>query len=199
MLDRTIPYHNMILRCDALQHRRVILPAGYRLGCYQPGMEKAWAQLECGIGDFISDEDAERYFLSRYAQADKPENILFLIDPKQQVVGSCIAWTDLRLGKAVASLHWLVVAEAYQGRGLGRALCCAALNRFYEEGRQPVYIHTQPWSYPAVFLYLSLGFRLQKKDTFAAYQNEYIQAMQALRNILPDEEYQALVRASCEA
>lgn len=58
------------------------------------------------------------------------------------------------------------------------------MNLFAAQGRTPVYLHTQPWSWKAIFLYLSLGFRLQRTDTFAAFNNEYSQAMAALRPVI---------------
>jgi hypothetical protein len=55
-----------------------------------------------------------------------------------------------------------------------------------------VYIHTQPWSYKAILLYIDLGFKIQISDTFGSYKNEYIEAMKALSNILPKDQYQKL-------
>ncbi len=80
--------------------------------------------------------------------------------------------------------------------GLGRALCCAAMDRFAQRNGFPVYIHTQPWSWKAVFLYLSLGCRIQKTDTFSRYRNEYEQAMTTLKRIVTAEKYQVLLAAS---
>jgi len=57
------------------------------------------------------------------------------------------------------------------------------MNIFEAQDKFPVYIHTQPWSWKAIFLYLSLGFKLQKHDTFSHYENEYHQAMAEIKRL----------------
>ena len=197
MLDRTIPFYNTIMRCDGCQHIDLNLPSGFSIEPYKRGYEKAWAELEYGIGDFDSLEDAQQYFAETYLRDDAvTDNILFLLNEDGTVIGSCIAWRDMRNGYLVSSLHWLVVEDRYTGSGLGRALCSAVMNIYENKKQFPVYIHTQPWSWKAIFLYLSLGFRLQKVDTFSHYENEYDKAMGALRKIVSDEQYAILQELS---
>ena len=197
MLDRTIPFRNTILRCDQYSPQAPVLPEGFSVVPYQPGDERAWAALECSIGDFASAGEAEQYFVSTYLKdRGLQNNLLFLRNAENRAVGSAIAWRDPRGDAAVSSLHWLVVEESCQGRGLGKALCCAAMNRFCEQGALPVYVHTQPWSWKAILLYVSLGFRLQREDSFSHYENEYAAAMAALKAILPADRYEALLAAS---
>ena len=113
-------------------------------------------------------------------------------------MGSCIAWQDMRGISSVSSLHWLVVDERYQKIGLGRALCTSVMNIYAERQGLPVYIHTQPWSWKAILLYISLGFKLQKTDTFSHYENEYEKAMIELRKITTPEQYELLKQSSEE-
>lgn len=116
--------------------------------------------MEYSVGDFDSLEEAENYFVATYMQEQALlSNILFLLDEDKSVVGSCIAWQDKRKDSYVSSLHWLIVDKKYHGMGLGKALCCATMNIFEEHKNFPVYIHTQPWSWKTIFLYLSLGFK----------------------------------------
>ena len=82
--------------------------------------------------------------------------------------------------------------------GLGRALCCATMKIFEEQANFPVYIHTQPWSWKAIFLYLSLGFKLQKNDSFSHYENEYYQAMAELKKIVSEKQFELLQEFSEE-
>ncbi len=192
MLDRTIPFYNTIMRCDGYDRQPVALPDGYWIGAYRPGNERDWARLERAIGDFGSEEEAEAYFREKYLTSGCRGDILFLFDDGGAAAGSCIAWTDGRGDGLVNSLHWLVVDEAHQGRGCGRALCAAAMNRFHQRNRRPIYIHTQPWSWKAILLYSSLGFRLQKTDTFGAYVNQYEDAVSALQGVLTEEQIRAL-------
>ena len=197
MLDRTIPFYNTIMKCSDYSPRRAELPDGFSIVSYQRGYEKDWAKLEYDIGDFDSLDAAEKYFVETYLQnSELLPNILFLLNREHSIVGSCIAWQDLQGAKSVSSLHWLVVQERYQGIGLGRALCMAVMNIYAEREALPVYIHTQPWSWKAILLYVSLGFRLQKTDTFSHYENEYGKAMAELRKIVSEEQYEKLLRSS---
>ncbi len=199
MLDRTIPFYNTIMKCSDYSPRHVELPDGFSIVSYQHGFEKEWAKLEYDIGDFDSLEAAEKYFVETYLQnSELFPNILFLLNRGHEIAGSCIAWHDMQGENSVSSLHWLVVQERYQGRGLGRALGTAVMNIYAERGALPVYIHTQPWSWKAVLLYFSLGFRLQKTDTFSHYENEYGKAMAELRKTVSEEQYELLLQSSEE-
>ena len=174
VLDRTIPFYNTIMKCADFSHRENILPEGFSIASFQPGYEKEWARLEHSTGDFESPGEAENYFVETYL----------------------IAWKDMRGGETVSSLHWLVVDEAYQRIGLGRALCIAVMNIYAKKDAFPVYIHTQPWSWKAILLYSSLGFRLQKTDSFSHYVNEYEKAMTELRKTVPEDRYELLKQTS---
>ena len=199
MLDRTIPFYNTIMKCSDCRRRKAELPASFSIVSYRDGYEKGWAELEYAIGDFGSAEEAEKYFTETYLR--NPERfpaILFALNKNKDIAGSCIAWQDPRGADSVSSLHWLVVDEQYQGIGLGKALAAAVMNIYAERGAFPVYIHTQPWSRKAIFLYLSLGFKLQKTDTFSHYENEYGKAMAELRKIVTEEQYQMLLQSSEE-
>jgi len=197
MLDRTIPFYNTILKCNRYQRRDVTLPKGFSIVPYKRGYEKAWAELEYSIGDFDSLEDAENFFITTYLQNQELlSNILFLVNEDKSVVGSCIAWQDKRKDDFVSSLHWLVVDERYHNLGLGKALCYAVMNLFEKQGNFPVYIHTQPWSWKAIFLYLSLGFKLQQTDTFSHYVNEYWEAIAELKKIVTVEQFLFLQESS---
>ena len=201
MLDRTIPFCNTIMKCADYEYRNVELPEGFSIVSYQSGYEKEWAKLEYAIGDFDSVTEAEKYFTETYLQnRELLSNILFARNKGDDgnVVGSCIAWQDMRGTNSVSSLHWLVVDERYQRLGLGRALCIAVMNIYVERGALPVYIHTQPWSWKAILLYTSLGFKLQKTDAFSHYENEYEKAMIELRKITTPEQYGLLKQSSEE-
>lgn len=197
MLDRTIPFYNTILKCSDYSQNEVVLPDGYSIVSYRPGLEKEWARMEFAIGDFGSLEEAEFYFAETYLQNPYMfSRILFAVDKDNNVAGSCIAWLDPKGESKASSLHWLVVDEKYQGIGLGRALSTAVMNIYAEHEALPVYIHTQPWSWKAILLYLSLGFKLQKTDTFSHYENEYDKAMTELRKVVSEEQYELMLRLS---
>ena len=195
MLDRTIPYFDIIMRCDRILPMEIKLPEGYTIRAYQPGDENAWADMECAIGDFPSRETALSLFTQRYlADASQTGRILFAIAPDGQIVGTVIA--DNRAGH-VRTLNWVVVDEQHQRKGIGKALCKTALKLMRrEDNAAPVWLHTQPWSWKAVLLYVSLGFKLQPKDTFCGHKNQYAQAMETLKTLVTPEQYAKLEAAS---
>lgn len=195
-MDRTIPFYNTILRCDEYCLQQIQMPDGYTIVPYKDGLEVDWARLECTVGDFSTVEEAIQYFMGKYPNRENDDDILFLLNDNSQIVGSCIAWVDVRQGSCVNSLHWLVVDEQYQRNGLGRILCYETMNRFYLRNQKPIYIHTQPWSWKAILLYVSLGFRLQRTDTFFTYTNQYNDAMKTLENFLSAKQYHLLELAS---
>lgn len=198
-LDRTIPFYNLILRCDGWQGTAEPPPEGFRLRGFRPGDEDAWAALECKIGDFASREEARDYFIRTYGPhpRDLARRCVFAVDGQGRAVGTCTAWRDPGAdGGEVASLHWLAVSPGQQGMGLGRALCRKTLSIFRELGEFPVYIHTQPWSWKALLLYVREGFLLQRAGTFGGYENQYAQGMAVLAEILPEEVCRELVRRS---
>ncbi len=199
MLDRMIPFYNTIMKCSDYRHRNVELPDGFSIVSYQHGYEKEWAKMEYAIGDFGSVPEAEKYFVETYLRnPERFPDILFVLNEDNEIAGSCIAWQDMQGMNRVSSLHWLVVDERYQGIGLGRALCTAVMNIYAENGALPVYIHTQPWSWKAILLYVSMGFRLQKTDSFSHYENEYEKAMTELRKIVKENQYELLQQLSEE-
>lgn len=198
MIDRSIPYYNLILRCDKIHTHSVSLPGNYHFKMYDDGDEKHWAELECEIGDFSFVEEAETYFRRNYCkQIDElKKRCVFVVDDKGNVVGSCIAWHDLKDKATVASLHWLVVSPKHQGKHIGLALCQKVMEIFKKSGEFPVYIHTQPWSYKAIFLYTKLGFKIQKTDTFSHYENQYDKALETLKSILTERQVNQLISYS---
>ena len=198
MIDRSIPYYNLILKCTKICTTPVSLPKGYSFKMYDVGDEKYWAKLEYEIGDFSSVEEAEIYFKTNYCnQIDElKKRCVFVVDTHGDVVGSCTAWYDLKGKDIVASLHWLVVSPEHQGKHIGLALCQKVMKIFNEYDETPVYIHTQPWSYKAIMLYIKLGFKIQKTDTFSCYENQYKKAIKTLEKLLSESKFNQIVLSS---
>ena len=191
MIDRTIPYYNIIMRCDRILSMEVKLPEGYSIRTYQPGDEDAWADTVCAVGEFTDREAALQLFTERYlADAALTDRIFFAVSPDGEIAGTAIAWEHDPRGMGVRALHWVAVRPEHQRKGIGMALCQTALRFFRrEDNALPVYLHTQPWSWKAILLYIELGFKLQPKDTFYQYENQYAQAMDTLKAIVTPEQY----------
>ena len=176
----------------------ISLPKGYNFKMYDVGDEKYWAKLEYEIGDFSSIEEAEMYFKTNYCNpiGELKKRCVFVVDAYGDVVGSCIAWHDSKDNDTVASLHWLVVSQEHQGKHIGLALCQKVLEIFNKHRETPVYIHTQPWSYKAILLYIKLGFKIQKNETFSHYENQYNKAIETFKNVLSKEQFNKIVNNS---
>ena len=195
MLDRTIPFCNIIMRCDRILPMEVKLPEGYAIRAYQPGDENAWATLHVETGDFANAEEAAAYFMNTYGS--DLSRALFATAPDGSAVGTVTFWHDPRQDATVRSIHWLAVAEAHQRKGVGKALCKTAMKLMRrEDNAAPVYLHTQPWSWKAVLLYAGQGFKLQRTDTFATYENQYDAAMAAMKAVVSPEQFAKIEAAS---
>ena len=200
MLNRSIPYYNIIMKKDtSTACDTPALPSQFELHAYRPGVEQQWAELEYEIGDFPSVQEARTYFTKTYMS--RPDLLarrgVFISDKESGgLVGACIAWGDEQNGAPISSLHWLIAKETYQGRGIGSALIATALSIYEKENAFPVYLHTQPWSYQAVRLYHKFGFRLMKQESFANYENQYALAVPVLARYIEPECMRELMERS---
>ena len=84
------------------------------------------------------------------------------------------------------SLPSLAGSAGYKkkGQGIGTALVREALRIFAGRGEIPVFLHTQPWSYEAVGLYLKAGFFLCRSETFGTHKNQFQEGIRILEQYL---------------
>ena len=217
MLDKTIPYKNIIMKWDGTKWDETRWDGtkwggtpkettGVRPSCpgkivsYCPGNAEEWVRIQMEAGEFLDlgrDLDQSRelaldYFRTIYeTDLDSlKERCLFFIDETGEKVGTCMAWRE-RDEKRTPSVHWLAVSKKAQGRGIGSALLERTLELFGQRNETPVWLHTQPWSYKAVGLYLRAGFRFCQKETFGGYENQNKEAVEILQRymILPRDAW----------
>jgi len=200
IIDHSIPYKNLLFRCDAYVPAAIHLPDGYCFREYRDGDAAAWAQLEYAIHDFDTLDEAYRYFCDTYFGEREAlrQRFLCVVNPAGSMAGCVIAWRELSNGAVIPAVHWLVVSPDAQGMGIGRALMQKLLERFLELDAFPVYLHSQPCSYVAIGLYSSLGFRLLKRQTIMNYENQYPEAVEVLRPLMPPQKYEKLLREAIE-
>lgn len=191
MLDRSIPYFNLIMRRRAgLPIAAPQVPPGYSFVYYEPGMESAWAAIETAVGEFDDEREAAAYFNREYASLGNEvcKRTIFVQQPSGELIGTVTAWWHESDRSRVASLHWLGVKPGYQRQGIGKALVYQCLHVLREmEGDVDVFLHTQTWSWQAVALYEQTGFELLESETFGAYKNEYKHALPILKAKLKGE------------
>ncbi len=194
MLDKTIPYFNIIMRRAAkkpLPH--ISLPSGYSYIYYKRGFEKDWSEIMASVGEFDSAQIALDYFNENYLINPDEVNrrTLFIQTAENEKVATVTSWWHYTGVKRTPTLEWIAVKPEFQGLSLGKSIVFQGLRRTLEiEGDREIYLHTQTWSYRAIGIYLLAGFEFVKKDTFGNYINEFDRA-------LPYLEYK-MARYLCE-
>lgn len=97
--------------------------------------------------------------------ARRSRQAVVLVAVEESVLG-CVTYVpeetspmaeDLRPGEA--GLRMLAVAPSAQGRGVGRALVEACVERARQDGKERLFLHSGEWMRAAHRLYESLGFR----------------------------------------
>lgn len=201
MIDKTIPYYNLIMRYDGpVVSSPPLLPQGFSFRSYQDGDEFLWARMEVVNNDFDTYENAVAYFKKTYLSAHKKLENRFVgvTDSRGVLCGSVICWDDLYASNTperISSLHWLICDPSVKDRELGTALVQMTLHTFSEMHALPVYLHTQPWSYKAVGIYYKCGFRPLSTESFRGYKNQSAEAICAMRNHIPENLFQQLASA----
>lgn len=201
MLDKSVPYKNIIMRIDEdalLKTAEPKLPDGYRFELYRGEEDiKKWAEIETSVLEFPSEAEAESYFKKTFLPLEEQlkERCLFVVAPDGTYVATTTAWYTTDDCERLALLHWVSVRPDYQGLGLGKSVVQKALLLFQKlEPGLPAFLHTQTWSHPAVRLYHKLGFRMLKTDRLAnnttrdgvpkIYDNDYAEAIEVLKTVL---------------
>ena len=172
-----------------------VLPQGFSFRNYRDGDALNWASMEVAINDFDTVDNGVRYFQDKYVSrlSDLHQRFVCVQDSHGNAAGSVIAWYHYLGDIRIPTVHWLVVRPEYQGVGLGSPLVAKMLQVFALFGRQPVYLHTQPWSYKAIALYAKHGFYLLKTETIMHYENQYDEAMPILKRIMKPEVFRKLM------
>ncbi|MDL2225739.1 GNAT family N-acetyltransferase [Eubacteriales bacterium OttesenSCG-928-M02] len=200
MLDKSIPYWNMIMRAEketiyAIQPPA--LPVGFSYRMYTPGDMDRWAEIETSVGEFPNIEDAQAYFTKKYLpfESQMTERLCFVVADDGDYCATAMAWYfDGEDDTHWAALNWVATKPAYQGKGLGSAIVKKALSLFPAlEPEEDIYLHTQSWSHPAVGLYLRLGFHVCKTEVFAHYKNDYDKAIVDLKGVMDPTAYQRML------
>lgn len=212
MLDKSLPYKNIIMKINAnqiLEIEQPTLPEGYTFRNYQEGDALHWARIESSVLEFDCVENAFDYFVRDYIpySDELRRRCVFVVNPEGLPVGTATAWFAQSILGYQPSLHWVSVYPEYQGHGLGRAIVSKAMALFpILDPFQDVYLHTQTWSHVAVGLYHSLGFYMLKKDSVAIQNNDghgpvippndYDEAMAILAQVMSPNMIRDLIRTA---
>ncbi|HEX2950881.1 MAG TPA: GNAT family N-acetyltransferase [Armatimonadota bacterium] len=135
----------------------VSLPDGYLLRNYTADDEEHYLDL------------IEKAGFGRWSQNRITENLqkiipggFFVIEHQSsgKLVATALAnhrpLADIPFG---GELGWVAADPQHAGKGLGRAVCAAAVNRLLQAGYRHLYLLTDDFRLPAIKIYLRLGFR----------------------------------------
>ncbi|WP_047154402.1 GNAT family N-acetyltransferase [Aneurinibacillus tyrosinisolvens] len=195
MLDKTIPYHGIILcRKAGTPIPKPALPKGYSFVSFFSGDERAWAEIETSVGEFENIGDALACFQENYLlyPAEVKRRTIFIQSENGEKMATLTNWWGYTEGRRDPWIHWVAVKPGYQGLGLGKALVLEGMYRMLQlEGNRDIYLPTQTWSYKAIGIYLKAGFDFinQDKQVMDGFINEYKDAMCVLRtkmNVAPN-------------
>jgi GNAT superfamily N-acetyltransferase len=163
VLDKSIPHYKVIMVLESTEKiRGYPLPAGYRFCMYKRGDERYWAEIETAVGEFDSVQSALARFTSEFGEKldEMEKRCLFVETVQGEKIATVTAWYGVHRGERLGRLHWLAVRPDHQGKGLGKVLVARVLKIFSElEHNKMIYLTTQSWSYKAIGLYKSFGFK----------------------------------------
>ena len=189
MLDKTVPYFNVIMKRGVREPTSEFdLPPGFSWTRFIHGNETEWASIETSVGEFASEQEALEYFQREYLPYahELERRLLFVRAETGEAVGTITSWWNYTGERRDPSIHWLAVRNEYQGLGLGKALVSECLKRLAVlDGEKDVWLHTQTWSHKAIGLYIKAGFQLVEHESFSQYANDYEDAIPILRKTFP--------------
>jgi len=194
MLDKSLPFAKLkMVHKAGTPIPEYPLPEGFKFVFYKEGDEHEWARIETSVDEF----DNEFAALLRFKEDFMPylgelcRRCVFIETQSGEKVATATAWWSfIDLGRGVraryAWLHWVSVADGFQGLGLGKAITSYITNLLKEiEGDVDFYLSTQTWSYKAINIYKQFGWQpCPDKVLYAKDQkNHFKKAMKILDNL----------------
>lgn len=167
------------------------IPPGYIFRAYADNDLDLWSELQSTTDSFVTTEAAGRHFRQEFGDTVRDEltrRCFFLQTEDQSPVGSAMAWYgEGSFGREYGRLHWVVVHPDFRGKGLGQYLIRSTLHRMTALHNK-AYLTTQTTSYPAINIYLQLGFR-----PFLSRQQDQV-AWELLRPLLKFTDFDLSVQ-----
>lgn len=193
MKEEEIPDYNIFMACPQLNRQALSeIPAGYHIrNCREHELER-WKAFPFD-SDSLPAEHAgwmNQFVRETYGQNMDLffRNTLLACDREDQPVATCSHWKAY--GK-INTIHWFKTLKSHEGKGIGRALLSAIMQRFTGHD-YPVYLHTQPGSFRAIKLYSDFGFHLLRGGKLGARNNELEQSLPILKEFMPRQAFESL-------
>lgn len=130
----------------------VDLPEGYAVRSFREGDEEKYAAL-------LNDKDLGSWTVERlqsiFSNSLSPDGTYFVTYSDDLVA---VASALDAGGGSVGEVGWVAAEPAHKGKNLGMAVCTAATNHLLDRGYEEIFLLTDHWRYPALKIYLKLGF-----------------------------------------
>lgn len=136
------------------------IPDGFSIRHFKKGEESAWADLEYLNSEFDTKEQALAHFYKEFGSDTRiiEKYCIFMLNKKNEVVGTSIAWQDYDFqGVLYGRLHWVSIHPDFQDRGLSKPLISLTLKKLAEYHNK-VYLTTLPTNFIAIKIYIGFGF-----------------------------------------
>jgi ribosomal protein S18 acetylase RimI-like enzyme len=150
---------DVVMEARPLRRQACLVPPCYSLRAFESRDVCAWTAIQAAADRYnvITDTLFEAAFGSDPSL--HRARIFMACDEHGTPVGTAAAWFGEGEDRAAGRVHWVAVLPAHQGRGLGRALVCHAVNRLVELGHTEAYLTTSAARLAALHLYDACGFR----------------------------------------
>jgi Predicted acetyltransferase len=144
---------------------KIETPTGYTIRMFKSGDEKNWARIAYEADEFDSINEASDYFYKHFDQRIEELHscCFFCCDKSGLPIGSATAWDGEFDKIKIGMLHWVIVSQAHQGKGLCRPLVAAAIEKLCSRYKS-AFLSTQTTSYKGIRIYLDMGFEPVEDD-----------------------------------
>jgi len=138
-----------------------VVPQGYKLQPYKPGLEAAWLRI---VNESFGPIWTEQRFVRKVLRSGKLIDgaLVFLTCDDHPVATAC-ASQDPCADVNFARLRLVGVLPGHRGKGLGRCAVLAALRAAKEQGYSAARLETDTSRDAAIRLYLGLGFVFDRR------------------------------------
>ncbi|MBQ8432196.1 MAG: GNAT family N-acetyltransferase [Clostridia bacterium] len=103
------------------------------------------------------------------------DRMVFVKNREGRIVATCALWEGDHLGETRGRFHWLAVSDECAGKGIAKALFSRLFALACELGyKDMLYLLTGTWYYPAIGMYLKMGFEFYRgeRSPFKKQSNE---------------------------
>jgi mycothiol synthase len=132
------------------------LPEGYSIRSFRTGDEEKYVELlnNKELGYWTVDK-----LDSIFSNPLSPDGIYFVTYGDALVAVACAQDHGVNSEqKKVGEIGWVAGEPAHKGKNIGLAVCTAVLNHLLDLGYEEIYLLTDHFRYPALKIYLKLGF-----------------------------------------